>query len=66
MKIKKILIWIGIVFFGLCIAVPIIILVCYKFSHIDQTSTRIFVNNWYYYLILLVGFLGIKFLQDKI
>lgn len=54
---KIILIIIGIIL----ILVPAIHLIIYRFSHIDMTTTRIFVNNWYWYIPLIFGFLLIQF-----
>lgn len=35
----------------------LVYLVIYQFTHIDMTNMRIFVNNWYWYLILMVCFI---------
>ena len=43
---------------SLIVAIGILLyLVIYQFTHIDMTNARIFVNNWYWYLILMVCFI---------
>jgi len=58
---KKILQIIGIIL----VIVPFGRMLYYSFTHIDMTSMRIFVNNWYWYIPLIIGWLLIEFSKEK-
>jgi hypothetical protein len=39
----------------LLILIPGIHLIIYQFNHVDMTNTRIFLNNWQWYIPILIG-----------
>lgn len=42
------------------ILVPCVFVTIYRFNHIDMTSTRIFVNNWPWYIPMIIGAILVK------
>lgn len=42
----------------------LIITIVYRFNHIDMTETRLFLNQWYWYLAIIICSAYIKYSED--